>query len=116
LTHVIADTINAYEIPRLFKLNADAFNLTTLPHVKPASVQIPNLSDLADPVSKLVQVMAITPDAGLEAYLRGIGKLPESNAEEMAPETAHPNVDVGETSKRQFSIKDVLTGEHKHGH
>jgi len=84
LRHSIADVINRFEVPRLFGMNAGSFRLTKLPQLVPGDVQTPNLEGIADPLAKLVQAGALTPEPALEAWLRQLGKLPEQKEAEVA--------------------------------
>ncbi len=99
LTNCIAETLNRYEIPRLLALNAGSFpRLETLPWFVPSDIQVPNLGELAEPLAKLIEVMAITPGPNLEKHLKGIGKLPEEE-EAQAPALVGPTPPRQETEE-----------------
>ncbi|HUT62155.1 MAG TPA: hypothetical protein VNA25_30315 [Phycisphaerae bacterium] len=83
LGHTIAETINRYEVPRLFGLNAGSFRLTEFPYFVASDIQAPDLSDIAEPLGKLAQAMLITPGPAMETWLRQVGKLPEEEEEGM---------------------------------
>jgi hypothetical protein len=85
LQHVVADTINRQEVPRLFGLNAGSFRgLEELPYFVPSDLVVPSIADLATPLRELAQGMIITPGPALEEHVRDAGKLPkEEEAEEV---------------------------------
>jgi len=84
LVGMIADTINRYEVPRLFGLNGDRFKLEALPQLVPGDIRTPDLTEIAEPLGKLVTAGLITPDPLLEAWLRQQGRLPEQEEEAEA--------------------------------
>jgi hypothetical protein len=89
LVHVVAETINRFEVPRLFRLNAGTFGgLTKLPYFVPGDLVDSTLGDLAEPLGKLIAAGAITPDPTLEAWLRQKGNLPEMDEEYAAERQA----------------------------
>jgi hypothetical protein len=90
LNHVIAETINRFEVPRLFLLNAGSFQLDTLPYFVPGELSIANIGELAEPLAKYVTAGLITPDPSLEAWLRQRGKLPERDENFAPPAPALP--------------------------
>jgi len=78
LTHTLAETINRHEIPRLFQHNAGSFRgLESPPYFVPSDIQTPNLTDIAEPISKLVAAGALDMGPTLQAWLRQLGKIPD---------------------------------------
>jgi phage gp29-like protein len=72
----VAEVVNQYAIPRLLKLNA--MRTDKLPYLTYGQVSSVELGEVADFVSKLASAGVIMPDRELEAYLRGLADLPES--------------------------------------
>jgi hypothetical protein len=72
----IADIINRFEVPRLFRLNAGAFRLDKNPTLVPADISVPNLESIADPLAKLITAGAVQSGPALEEWLRQLGKIP----------------------------------------
>jgi len=72
----IAEVVNQFAIPRLLKLNA--MRTDKMPYLTYGSVSNVVLPEVADFVSKLVTAGVLTPDHGLESYLRGLADLPEA--------------------------------------
>jgi hypothetical protein len=77
IAKTIAETVNQFAIPRLLKLNA--MRLDKLPVLTYGQVSSVELPEVADFVSKLTQAGVLTPDHGLEDYLRGLADLPASD-------------------------------------
>ena len=122
LVYVIAETINRFEVPRLFRLNAGSFaGLTEYPRFVPGELQMANIGDLAEPLSKLITAGAITPDAALEAWLRQRGKLPEAELQAEGEEgavgkavrwlTRRAKKPEPEPEHEHFTVHDFLGGE-----
>lgn len=89
LVHVIAETINRFEVPRLFRLNQGTFSgLKKLPYFVPGDLVDSTIGDLAEPLAKLTTAGLITADPTLEAWLRQKGKLPEQDMEYAAEQEA----------------------------
>lgn len=72
----IAEVVNQHAIPRLLKLNA--MRLDKLPYLTYGQVNSVELIEVADFVSKLAAAGVILPDRELEAHLRNMADLPES--------------------------------------
>ncbi len=72
----IAETINRYAIPRLFRYNVFS-GLTQYPKMVPTDVGIPNLEEIAIYVNTLVGAGLLKPGAELERHLRQIAHLPQ---------------------------------------
>jgi phage gp29-like protein len=70
----ISEVMNSYAIPRLMKLNGMDTELT--PSLNYGEVSSVDLGELADYVQKLTSAGALTPDEGLEEYLREQASLP----------------------------------------
>jgi len=76
IAKTIAEVVNQFAIPRLLKLNA--MRTDKMPYLTYGSVSNVVLPEVADFVSKLVTAGVLTPDHGLESYLRGLADLPEA--------------------------------------
>jgi hypothetical protein len=121
LTYNIAETINRFEVPRLFAMNAGTFgSLTELPRLVPGELQSANIGDMAEPLAKLIAAGAITPDASLEAWLRQRGKLPEADSQAdgeglvgKALGTARKLLrrPAGGDDHDQYTVHDILGGD-----
>ena len=74
IAKTIAETVNQFAIPRLLKLNA--MRLDKLPVLTYGQVSSVELPEVADFVAKLTDAGVLTPDHGLEDYLRGLADLP----------------------------------------
>ncbi|MFA4971889.1 MAG: hypothetical protein WC683_04700 [bacterium] len=93
----IAEVINRYGVDRLFQMNAGSFNLEKNPQLVPSNIREPDLSDIADPLAKVTTAGLIVPDQTLEAYLRELGGLPESEQpEEPTATTKGADAGVGD--------------------
>lgn len=79
----ISDVFNRHGIPKLFELNN--WPLDKLPTLTHTDIESRDLLQVADYFSKLIGSQAITPDEGLEKYLRKTGGSPlvVTNEEEM---------------------------------
>ena len=89
---LIAAVFNRVAIPRLFRING--LNRDEYPTLKHDDLEIPNLAEIADYVTKLAGVGVIFDDDATEDHLRAVAKLPER------PSTA----DEGEREeRRQFA-------------
>ena len=74
--NVIAAQFNRIAIPRLFALNS--FRLEKLPKLVPGDIEVPNLTELGDYITKLAGAgMDLFPDDKLEEYLRKVANLPK---------------------------------------
>ena len=76
IAKTIAEVVNQFAIPRLLKLNA--MRMDKMPELTYGQVSSVELGEVADYVSKLMNVGAIMPDPGLEGHLRSLGDLPDS--------------------------------------
>lgn len=117
LNHTIAETINRFEVPRLFRLNEGSFRLKKLPRFVPGELQLDTLGDMADPLGKLVSSGLLTPDETLEAWLRQRGKMPKADpatavvAEPaVPPTTSAPGVAAGASGTATPSTAPAATG------
>lgn len=73
---MIADVFNRYAIPRLMLVNG--MDIETLPSLQHGDIESPDLSALADYVTKLAAAgVPLFPDPELEDYLREVAHLPE---------------------------------------
>lgn len=78
----ICSVINAHAIPRLIRMNA--FRVEKMPMLSHGDIETPNLTELADYVSKGITAGALTPDTTLERYYRQAGNLPELPEDNVA--------------------------------
>lgn len=86
---IICDTMNAHAIPRLYRANGwDTKSPARLRH---GAVKAPDLTKLADFVSKLAPTSFLTPDSALERHFRRIAGLPEQD--QAQPIVAPPEGD-----------------------
>lgn len=75
---LICEVFNNQAIPRLIDINGDRFSgITDYPQLVHGDIETQDLSALGDFVSKMVGIGAITPDEGMEDYLRMVASLPE---------------------------------------
>lgn len=84
----IAEVVNQHAIPRLLKLNG--MKVETTPELMYSEVSSVDLTEISEYVSKLIGSGAMTPDAELEEFLRGLAGLPmpsDDNANVTEPET-----------------------------
>lgn len=75
----VAEVINQHAIPRLLKLNGISFD--NAPELKYSEVAHIDLTEISDYVSKLTAAGAISPDAEMEDFLRGLAGLPMATGE-----------------------------------
>ena len=91
IADTIADTFNDHALPRLFRLNG--MKTSRLPEIKAGEIVHVDLGVLGDFVSKMTAAGAMTPDAAMDNYLRGLANLPAKSEEEggmMAPQGMDP--------------------------
>ncbi len=82
---LICEVFNKQAIPRLIDINREHFaGITGYPTLIHGDIETQNLGELGQFVSQMVGIGAITPDGGMEAYLRMAANLPE-----MDPETTY---------------------------
>ena len=82
---LICEVFNKQAIPRLIDINGERFaGITDYPTLIHGDIETQDLSQLGQFVSQMVGIGAITPDSGMEAYLRMAASLPE-----MDPETTY---------------------------
>lgn len=82
---LICQVFNNQAIPRLIDINGEHFaGITDYPELIHGDIETQDLSQLGEFVSKMVGIGAITPDEGMEDYLRLAASLPERD-----PETAY---------------------------
>jgi len=73
---VIAETINRYALPKLYKFSTMQF--TEMPQIEVSTISAPSLDTVANFLNKLISVGAISPDDIVERFTRGILGVPES--------------------------------------
>lgn len=123
LQHVIAETINRYEVPRLFKLNAGSFRLDSYPRFVPGELSTMGLEDLAEPLSKLATAGLITPGPAVEQWLRERARLPEEEGAEQGGMVAKARKwfrrgggnGRDRSADSHYSINDALALAEEHG-
>lgn len=70
----IAGVVNTDAIPRLLRLNG--MPTEAAPRLAHGDIEVPDLTELADYIQRLVMVGVLTPDPSLEAYARQVASLP----------------------------------------
>jgi len=79
---LICEVVNSQGIPRLLAVNGDVFKgITAYPELIHGDIETPDLAKLGGFVKDMVGVGAITPDGGMEDYLRMAADLPEIDDE-----------------------------------
>lgn len=82
---LICEVFNKQAIPRLIDINGQHFaGITGYPMLIHGDIETQNLGELGQFVSQMVSIGAITPDSGMEDYLRMAANLPQ-----MDPETTY---------------------------
>lgn len=77
-----ASVVNRHAVPQLLALNGEELDKPT-PQLKHGPVEVPDLAELSEYISKLSGVGGLTlPDDTLEEHLRKIAKLPSKEEEE----------------------------------
>jgi hypothetical protein len=71
----VADVFNQHGTPRLLRVNG--FKVDEPPMLRHEDIETPNLGELGDYIDKLMRAGALTPDPGLETYVRQAASLPE---------------------------------------
>ena len=75
---LICEVFNNQAIPRLININGEHFRgITAYPELVHGDIETQDLGQLGEFVSKMVGIGAITPDEGMEDYLRMAASLPE---------------------------------------
>lgn len=86
---LICEVFNKQAIPRLIDINGARFaGITGYPALIHGDIETQDLAQLGQFVSQMVGIGAITPDSGMEAYLRMAANLPE-----MDPETTYTHTE-----------------------
>lgn len=98
----IAQVVNRYAIPRLFKLNG--WKREVLPKLAYGDVAQVDLKEMADYIAKHVTAGVITPDDRLEAHARDIAGLPPAENE-----TAHADA-VAQAEDDRLAMQEQLAG------
>ena len=75
----VAEVVNQHAIPKLLKYNGMKFD--DAPELKYSEVAHIDLTEISDYVSKLTAAGAISPDAEMEDFLRGLAGLPMATGE-----------------------------------
>ncbi len=91
----VAETLNRHAVPKLIRLNMFG-NLSGYPQLSPSAIGVPDLSEIADYVNRLVEKRVITPDEELEQHLRILADLPEFSGERQAATVTSPRDDQTE--------------------
>jgi hypothetical protein len=107
---IICDVFNTQAIPRLIDLNAEHFNgFSDYPTMTHGDVETVDLTALGQFVNQMAGCGALTPDEGLEDYLRQAAHLPE-RTDEYPPNT--PPEDGAEPEARDVdNDSDQLENE-----
>lgn len=88
---LICEVFNKQAIPRLIDINGEHFaGITGYPTLIHGDIETQNLGELGQFVSQMVGIGAITPDGGMEAYLRMAANLPEMDPETTYAATGSP--------------------------
>lgn len=88
---LICEVFNKQAIPRLIDINGEHFaGITGYPTLIHGDIETQNLGELGQFVSQMVGIGAITPDGGMEAYLRMAANLPEMDPETTYAATGRP--------------------------
>jgi phage gp29-like protein len=96
----ITEVINQHAIPKLLKYNGMKFE--TPPELKYSEVAHIDLTEISDYVSKLTAAGAISPDAEMEDFLRGLAGLPMATAEpKEQPEAEEPEEEEEEPEEEE---------------
>lgn len=109
---LICEVFNNQAIPRLIDINGDHFKeITDYPELIHGDIETQDLSKLGEFVSKMVSIGAITPDEGMEDYLRMAADLPERDFDTayMAHEKPSELLQNDETTLDESEIKEPPT-------
>lgn len=94
---LICEVFNKQAIPRLIDINGKHFaGITDYPELVHGDIETQDLDKLGKFVSQMVGIGAITPDSGMEAYLRMAANLPEMDPETTYAPSARPAGTNGE--------------------
>lgn len=105
---IICEVFNNQAIPRLIDINGDHFKgITDYPEMTHEDIETPNLSELADFISKMVSSGALFPDPSLDEHLRSVASLPERVDDYEMPLDPLLEGNEGEKNKKKKKIKDV---------
>ena len=79
----LAQTLNSFAVPRLFRLNAAAFTgISSLPTLDVASVRRPDVSKIMQAINDAVGASVLHPDEGTERVVRQLLDLPQADTVE----------------------------------
>ncbi len=88
---LICEVFNNQAIPRLIDINGEHFSgISGYPELVHGDIETQNLGELGQFVSQMVGIGAITPDGGMETYLRMAANLPEMDPETTYAATGRP--------------------------
>jgi hypothetical protein len=90
----MAEVINQHAIPKLLKYNGMKFE--DAPILKYSEVAHIDLTEISDYVSKLTAAGAISPDAEMEDFLRGLAGLPMATQEAQTETEGEPKEEAPE--------------------
>ena len=106
---LICEVFNNQAIPRLIDLNGDAFKgITDYPQLIHGDIETHDLAKLGTFVKDMVGIGAITPDEGIEDYLRMTADLPEREFE-----TSYMNGSQQQNAKPRAAAGDGDNSEPK---
>lgn len=109
---VIAGVFKRQLMPRWFALNG--WDEALMPELQPQDVETPNLTEMADYVTKLAAAgMPLFPDENLSAHLRQLANLPEASEETLA---AHADIAENEAMMRDTQLEQATADVHMTKH
>lgn len=118
---LICDVFNDQGIPRLIDLNGNAFaGITDYPRLTHGDVESPNLAELGTFIKDMTGVGVLTPDEGIEDYVRRAAGLPErleqdyplpEGGEENAPEQKESGAEGSQGSEEAEETGEEGGGE-----
>ena len=117
----MAETMNLYAVPRLFRLNAPAFlGMTAFPKIAVGPIGQVNVKSLIEAINAAVTAGVVTPSPADETHIRQLLELPEKEEAEESEEvekgetpegTAKPGLDSGEEGDQAKLDELAKSGE-----
>jgi hypothetical protein len=109
----IAETIALHAVPRLFVMNPTFASLEELPTLSYSVIGKPDLVELAKYVNMLSGSMVLTPDEGLEDYLREAAHLPprQETAALALPPAVLPETSTDDEMEEATGEDDLSVAE-----
>ena len=113
---LICEVFNKQAIPRLIDINGKRFaGITDYPELVHGDIETQDLDKLGKFVSQMVGIGAITPDSGMEAYLRMAADLPEMDLETTYAPPARPAGTNGEKPNGGPKVPSTAAGDATEG-